>query len=385
VSDVILRARDRIARVVREPGRRPLAFWAILAGLTVPIASACQGPGSCPDTGADAAQPNDSADRHESQPSSEDAAVETSGFRDWKTYPAVAQFDGTSELWVLSDVHADYHALMKLLVAAHLIDTVPASPKDVRWVGGQATLVAVGDFIDKGPDAPDVIRIVIALEAAAVAAGGRVVATMGNHEAEFLADPKNDKAERSNGLDPELSSAGLDVCGTAAGDDDIGRFIRTLPIAARVDDWFFVHAGNTGGLTLARLESELESGIDAMGFAAPIVAGSDSLLEARLSSSPPQWWDATGDAAKLLTAWTAALGAKHLVMGHQPGKVGFADGTKRSADEMTEHYSGRIFLVDTGMSVDVDDTGGALLHVVHVGTASESFTEVKPDGSVHTL
>jgi hypothetical protein len=365
--------------------RRTSPFSSLLVTACALGATSVACDGSGPANPCISAAPTEAGLAAESGSSAKDAAQPVPGARDWKTYPAVAQFDDVSELWAVSDVHGDYAAFTKLLAAARVIDGVPASPSAVRWAGGASTLVAVGDFIDKGPDAPDVVRLVIALEAAASAAGGRVVAMMGNHEAEFLADPENDKAERSNGLDPQLASVGLSACGTAAGDDDIGRFIRTLPIAARLGDWFFVHAGNTGGKTIPELESALESGVNTMGFAAAIVADPDSLLEARLSSSPPQWWDATGDAKTLLTQWTRALGAEHLVMGHQPGKVGFADGTKRSRDQMFEHYAAHIFLIDTGLSVDVDDTGGALLHVVHVGTASEAFTEVMPDGSARAL
>jgi hypothetical protein len=46
-------------------------------------------------------------------------------------------------------------------------------------------------MIDKGPDAPDVVRFLSALQTSAASAGGRVIVTMGNHEAEFLAAPTN--------------------------------------------------------------------------------------------------------------------------------------------------------------------------------------------------
>jgi hypothetical protein len=285
--------------------------------------------------------------------------------RDWTTYPAIAQVDGVSELWVVSDIHADYISATKLLAAAKILESVPTTPSAALWGAGSATLVIVGDMIDKGPDAPDVLELVIALQASAAASGGRVVATMGNHEAEFLADPENSKASGANGLDPQLTSLGLTPDATAAGGDAIGAFIRHLPFAARVDDWFFVHGGDTGGETLAQLSSDLESGVDAMGFGAPILSATSSLLEARLQSSPPQWWDATSDPTTLLTSWTAALSAKHLVMGHQPG--------------------GLLFLIDTGMSVDVDNTGGALLHVTNVGQASVAWEEVLPSGSTKSL
>ena len=305
--------------------------------------------------------------------------------RDWNAQPAVVQVDGATELWVMSDAHGDYAALTKLLAGAKIIAGVPSAPNTVVWTAGTAVFVVVGDVIDKGPDAPDVIRLLAALQTDAKVAGGRVIVTMGNHEAEFLADPNNSKATSSDGLDPELQSLGLDPTATAKGGNDIGLFLRGLPIAARVDDWFFVHAGDTGGQSIAQLESAIETGVNESGFGAAILSDPSSMLEAKLASSAPQWWDATNDAAALLAQWTQALGAKHLVMGHQPKSFGFADKTTRPSDAMFQYYGGLIFFVDTGMSVDVDATGGALLHVTSPGTTSESWKEVLPSGASKTF
>ncbi|MGO8998065.1 MAG: hypothetical protein ACLQVI_32500 [Polyangiaceae bacterium] len=238
----------------------------------------------------------------------------------------------------------------------------------------------------RSPDAPDLLNLIMALQTSAAAAGGRVVVTTGNHEVEFLANPENSSATGANGLDSQLAADGIGVDATAAGDDPIGVWLRQLPVAARVDDWVFVHAGNTGGATIAQLNSMLESGVDSSSYGANVLIGADSMLEARLSGSPPQWWDATGNATSLLTTWTQALGVQHLVMGHQPGAVGITGGgPDRPAATMAEEYGGLLFLIDTGMSVDVDDTGGALLHVTGVGTASEAWEEVLPSGATMTL
>ncbi len=305
--------------------------------------------------------------------------------RDWNAYPAIAQLDGVSELWVMSDVHGDYNAFTTLLTGAKIIASAPATPQAVQWSAGTAALVIVGDLIDKGPDAPDVIRLLIALRAAAEKAGGHVIATMGNHEAEFLADPMNSKASGAGGLDAELVSLNLTPADTAAGKNDVGQFIRDMPVAARVDDWFFVHAGKTDGKSVAQLSGDLQMGIDGMGFGAPVLSATDSLLEVKLGKGSPNWWDATMNAQTLLSQWTQALGVKHLVMGHQPGAVSFADGTTRAADQMIQKYGGLLFMVDTGLSVGADGTGGALLHVTGAGTAGAAFQEVSPSGKTSAL
>ncbi|MEO7109858.1 MAG: metallophosphoesterase [Polyangiaceae bacterium] len=305
--------------------------------------------------------------------------------RNWAEFPAIAQVDGVSEIWALSDIHGDYAALTKLLAGANVITKVPDGPSTVIWSQGAAVLVIVGDLIDKGPDAPDVVRLMMALQISAAAAGGKVIVTMGNHEAEFFANPYNDKASGEAGVDPELGAIGLTPDATAAGVDDIGLFLRDLPIAARVDDWFFVHAGKTDGLTASGLSTEIQNEIDDAGFGASVLSADASMLEARLNDSPPQWWDVTGDAGGLLTQWTNALGAKHLVMGHQPGAVGIAGGPNRNSDDMFAAYGGLVFLIDTGMSVGVDDTGGALLHVKNAGMMTVTFEEVLPNGNKKSL
>ncbi len=97
------------------------------------------------------------------------------------------------------------------------------------------------------------------MQAEAAKAGGRVVVTLGNHEAEFLADPLNKKAAdfikemKTSGLKPEDVAAGKDALG-------IGEWLRSLPAAARVNDWFFAHAGNTHNRTLPKLREDLQGG-----------------------------------------------------------------------------------------------------------------------------
>ena len=361
---------------------------ATLLALVLACGNASTAGGSAsPTPGADAATalPDDGDAGAGDAATNPDGAACATCARNWSLHPPVAQIGAASELWVLSDIHGDYAAFKQLLLGAKLIAHAPATPADAAWTGGTAYLVIVGDLIDKGPDAVDVVRLAAALQVAAAAAGGGVVVTMGNHEAEFLADPLNSKATGASGFDPELQSAGLTPSATASGQNDVGAFVRNLPFAASVSGWFFAHAGKTDGRTIAKLSSDLQAGVDASGFGAPVLSAADSLLEAKLSSSAPQWWDATGDAQALLAAWTSALGVKHLVMGHQPGSVGFADSSKRAADQMMQKYGGLLFLVDTGLSVGADGTGGAFLHVRNPGAAAESFERVLPSGAASAL
>ena len=60
--------------------------------------------------------------------------------------------------------------------------------------------------------------------------------------------------------------------------------------------------------------------------------------------------------------YTTALGVKHIVEGHVPSQVQFANKTIRRPGEMFQ-FLGLLFLIDTGMSEGVDTSSGAVLHI----------------------
>ncbi len=80
-------------------------------------------------------------------------------------------------LIAIGDIHGDLGAFQDILQAAQLVDA------DMRWIGGDATLVQTGDFTDRGPDVLEIMDLLLSLEEQAEAAGGRVVVLLGNHEA----------------------------------------------------------------------------------------------------------------------------------------------------------------------------------------------------------
>jgi hypothetical protein len=50
------------------------------------------------------------------------------------------------------------------------------------WAGGDATLVCLGDYVDRGPEGMAVVARVMRLQAQAAAQGGQVIALIGNHD-----------------------------------------------------------------------------------------------------------------------------------------------------------------------------------------------------------
>ena len=304
--------------------------------------------------------------------------------RNWGRCPAVVAIQTTEVVHALGDTHGDYDRVVKLLVAGKLIADAPASPEKVTWSGGRSILVVTGDMIDKWDHSLEVIALMRALVSSAASQGGRVVISVGNHEAEFLGDPTSEKTKE---FQKELKAAGTKPKEVANGTDSegIGKFLRCLPFASRVNGWFFAHAGSTKGRTLEQLSRDLQTGVDEEGYDAKVLLGNKGLLEARMK---PPWWEKEGDnpiesIARLL-GYADALGAKHIVFGHQPGTYTFNDGSKRTKGTMFDNFGGLVFLIDMGMSRGVDYSKGALLLIRHDGGA-ETATAVFADGSQEQL
>jgi calcineurin-like phosphoesterase family protein len=260
--------------------------------------------------------------------------------RDWDRFPAVVDKSTNEEIVALGDVHGAYDRLLHLLQVGGIARADPKAKGGYAWAGGKRTLVSVGDLIDKGPRSLEVLDLMMSLQSGARAAGGDVIVTLGNHEAEFLARPgKKKKAEE---FERELSERHIDLHDVAEGRNAYGRFFLGLPVAARVNGWFFSHAGSTSGMSLTQIGDHFRAVVDSGRWKNPFLIGDDSLLEAR------KWWKGDTDDKDL-----AALPAAHIVFGHDPGA--FRDkGTIQTK-------GGRLFLIDVGMTPEFDYSKGALM------------------------
>ncbi len=287
-------------------------------------------------------------------------AAQLKGGRDWSAHPAIVERPAAETIYALGDIHGDYERLATLLKAARI-----CSPSNVgQWAAGKATFVVTGDMIDKGPRPVAVLRLLIALKADAARVGGEVILLAGNHEAEFLAGPD---AKKAADFIADLKKSGYSADQVARCKTDLGEFLCGLPYAARVGDWFFSHGGNTAGRSVEEISQGIENG--SYSLTAP-----DSMLEARLGEGKQQWI-ASADEHALLQRYANALGVKHMVQGHQHGEVQFADGVMRHAGEMFGRW-GLLYLIDVGMSREIDDSHGAILRI-RAGKVDALY----PDGS----
>jgi len=167
----------------------------------------------------------------------------------------------SSRVVVIGDVHGDFDAFVGILGQARLID--PAQ----RWSGGNATLVQTGDFLDRGPKARAVMDLLMALQKDAPKQGGKIIVLMGNHEAMNVygdlryvseadyASFADDRANSRNGKTETGRPAGFEQrCAAFSNDGRYGKWIRSLPAIAKVNDSIFLHGGISPELSMATVE-----------------------------------------------------------------------------------------------------------------------------------
>ena len=294
--------------------------------------------------------------------------------RDWTRYPAVVEIDRPGvDIFAVSDLHGHIGGLSRILIAAGLMELQGPNLGVWGWKGGNAVLVVVGDLIDskfQSGGSLTVIEKLRELQELAAREGGQVIVIMGNHEAEFLENWNRDKTAKFR---DELTAAGLTPQSVANCQGDLGQWLCNLPLAARVGEWFFAHAGYTKGRSIAQLNSDIARSFNnerENGFKAPEINGDNSILNADLDneSTRSKSWFREGNSAtnpeEVLRRYATALGVRHIVQGHKPGKVDFGNNLKRKSGEMFHAY-GLLFLIDGDLNSvldgsDDDNYGGAL-------------------------
>ena len=90
------------------------------------------------------------------------------------------RFEGVDRVVAISDIHGAYDAMVATLQQAGIVDD------ELRWSGGAAHLVVVGDILDRGPNSRAAMDFLMRIETEAVAAEGRLHVLIGNHESMLL-------------------------------------------------------------------------------------------------------------------------------------------------------------------------------------------------------
>jgi serine/threonine protein phosphatase 1 len=153
-------------------------------------------------------------------------------------------------LYVIGDVHG----CLDLLQALHAKIAADLAARPVT----RATLVHIGDYVDRGADSAGVIDLLLRGPAVPNAA---VVNLMGNHEQMMLdaidhADQRTARVWLDNGGAASLRSWGISSTRPAEWAPALPPahlgFLRALARSHRAGDFVFVHAGIRPGLPLKR-------------------------------------------------------------------------------------------------------------------------------------
>ncbi len=180
----------------------------------------------------------------------------------------------------IGDVHGAADQFTSILQRAGLIDA------ERKWTGGNAVFVQTGDLLDRGQGVRTVLDLMMALEAQASAAGGRVQALLGNHEVMNLIGETRDVAPElyqqfadgeSEARREQAYQAASKVSGAKPVDKNewlaahplgyleyrdalsaagtYGKWLRSKPAIAEIDDTVFMHGGINAEFTTESLDN----------------------------------------------------------------------------------------------------------------------------------
>jgi len=230
-----------------------------------------------------------------------------------------------ARLVAIGDLHGDIAAARRALRLAGAIGATDA------WIGKDLGVVQTGDEIDRGDDDRAILDLLEKLKTEAAAAGGEVVAMLGNHEImnaqlDFRyvtpgAFPTFEDVKAPNAkVSAEIAKVEPEQRPRAAAFAPGGRYAELLarrPVVARIGDTLFTHGGVlpkhvTYGL--ARINegaSDWLLGKSGKPDPPAILTAEDGPLWSRAYSAAPG-----REECAWLDAALASLGAKRLVMGH---------------------------------------------------------------------
>ncbi len=342
-----------------------------------------------------------------------------------------AQAADSARVIAVGDVHGAYAEFSALLRSIGLVDA------GGHWSGGTTQLVSLGDLTDRGPDSRRALDLLMQLEGEAPRSGGVVRVVLGNHEvmnltgewrdvsageiAAFAADESKElRAQRleefvarhvAAGREREAAVAEFERLfpsgwfarrAAFAPDGRYGRWLLDRPVALRIGDTLFAHAGFsrlTTGYALDELNEafnvELRSylravaALEAAGWFAfdsstdarailaksrldaggldPTLAGhAQRVVEFEraplMSIQGPVWYRGLAicqplPQADVLDAVLSHFGAKRIVLGH----------TTTKDSRIVTRFDGRVVLTDTGMLKAVYDGRASALEIASAG------------------
>ncbi len=149
--------------------------------------------------------------------------------------PAPPVFDNIPQIFAVSDIHGDYEYFVDILQKGGVID------RNLDWTWGDNHLVILGDVFDRSDRVTESLWLIYRLEQQAPLNGGRVHFVLGNHELMVLrGDNRYIHEKYLDGIVKKTRIRHEDLYGP---ETELGRWLRTRPVAVRINEVLFVHAG----------------------------------------------------------------------------------------------------------------------------------------------
>jgi serine/threonine protein phosphatase 1 len=141
------------------------------------------------------------------------------------------------QIFAIGDIHGRFDLMQRALAK-------------IERLASQATVVFLGDYIDRGPQSKETVA---ALMRGPQRPGDRWICLKGNHEEMLVAAHSGVAGEKrfwlENGGDATLRSFGGDI------PDPILAWCRDLPLSYETERYFFVHAGIRPGVPFSRQDA----------------------------------------------------------------------------------------------------------------------------------
>ncbi len=332
------------------------------------------------------------------------------------------RYQTSEKVVVVGDSHGAFDSYSAILAEAGLIDG------QLKWSGGKANLVSLGDFLDRGADSRKIMDLLMRLQKEAGKSGGKVHVLMGNHELmnltgdlrnvseqEFLSyqdleDPKERMAvreyfdlhpeeHRESGFDQLYPPGFFGHRKAFSREGKYGRWLRTLPFLIVINDQAFTHGGlprlvaeqGLEGTNLSMAESiaqydklwavvskDIGLVLPATFRQRPRLSAASTLPEAEefrqlyweplFSPEGPLW--AREDSMCLPVTVEDTLDASLAALGARQLVVGH---TVTFNKRISSRMDGRVIMIDTGMLNSVYTGGIASALVVENGKSSAFY------------
>ncbi len=247
----------------------------------------------------------------------------------------------------IGDIHSDINVMRNVFRLAGAINA------DDEWIGGELTIVQLGDLIGRSDDEREVLDFMFALQEEAAVHGGRVYGLIGNHE--IMAARVDNQAVGPNPFAAYEDVQDLDMEDGRLVNLPINQMYRAaalmaggpyavrlaeFPAVLKLQDTIYVHGGvvpRWAEYGIEQINADISAWLRGDTLREPSasqrVDDSDRVMWARHFSARVDPFD-----CQMLQASLDILEAERMIVAH----------TRHS--QITPYCDGRIWVIDTGMS-----------------------------------